>query len=471
MSLKTDSGLFRSLKVRLIVRYSLLFGFLAFTTFFMIYKQIDRQMTQKADEELHKLVGLFNMVKYLKKEVDLPDWFMNKTGGLLMNDFSKKEELSSMHALFDRKGNILGKSYGFNLKYDFKKHFDEIKNLKKPFFMNIEFSKGKSYRMMLAQGADGYILMGAKSRKTDVEQLRYFSQLFVIAAIIMFLGGLLIAWFTLGQATAGLNRTRKVADEITCSGDFAREIPLKNEGAEVDGLIISFNKMLAYTATLIEELEQVSNNVAHDLRTPITRLKTLAQTILLKKTTGVSLDDFTAQVLEECDLQSEIIETVLTIAGLESSTFELEKKEFDPALMLEKLSQLYEAAAEHKGVTLLCTLPAKVKRYSGDQRKIERALANILDNAVKYTDSGGTVNLILTEADGLNIEIQDSGQGIDPDDHEKIFKRFYRCDSSRSKPGSGLGLSLADAVVRAHNGVLELQSELDKGSRFCLHLP
>jgi len=106
-----------------------------------------------------------------------------------------------------------------------------------------------------------------------------------------------------------------------------------------------------------------------------------------------------------------------------------------------------------------------------DRKKLERALANIIDNAIKYTGSGGTVDLLVKKDTGVCIEVRDSGCGIDKSEQQKIFKRFYRSDNSRSTTGSGLGLSLADAVVRAHSGRIVVESEVSKGSCFSIQLP
>jgi signal transduction histidine kinase len=468
MSSKTRSHFLKSLKGRLLLRYSLLFGLLALATFASIDRQIDNHLTLKANAELRKFLHFFSVVKYTKGKVDFPEWFMEKTSNILMA--SSKGGGPSMFALYGPSGKMFYNSNGMDFEFSFEDYLAKAGSMKEPHFQNVKLHGGKSYRMMQAQFKGEFVLMAAMSRESDEEQLAYYRQLFIIGGGLLFLGGLGIAWLTLSQATSGLNRVRQAAGEITVNGDYSQEISLKNEGTEVDGLILSFNRLLEHTDVLIEELEEVSNNVAHDLRTPITRMKTLAQTTLLKKNESLSLEDFAAQVLEECELQSGIIETVLAIAGLESGSSILDCSEFSLSETIEGLYHLYKAVAENKGIELKFTVPEKAVLYNGDRRKIERALANIIDNALKYTEAGGEVGISLRVGEDLRIEIQDTGVGIGSDDCEKVFKRFYRCDSSRSKAGNGLGLSMADSVIRAHKGTIGVNSTLGEGSCFSVLL-
>ena len=401
--------------------------------FAAIYQRIDQQLTEKADAELRKLLYFFSVVKYTDKKTDYPKWFMEKNSSILME--SSKSSGPSMFALYDLSGSMLYRSEGMDFEFSFENYLVNAGTMKEPYFQDVALHSGKSYRMMLVDFKKSYVLMAAMSREPDRDQLEYYKQLFVIGGGLLFLGGLGIAWLTLGQATSGLKRVKEAADSITASGDYRQEILLNNEGTEVNGLILSFNKLLHHTDVLIEELEEVSNNVAHDLRTPITRMKTLAQTTLLNKNESLKLEEFAAQVLEQCESQSGIIETVLAIAGLESGTATLAKSEFNFAEVIEGLYHLYQPVAENEDIKLTYTVPEKAVLYNGDRRKIERALANIVDNALKYTDAGGEVSITLSITDGgLIVEIQDTGMGISADECQKIFKRFYRCDSSRSKP-------------------------------------
>jgi signal transduction histidine kinase len=249
-------------------------------------------------------------------------------------------------------------------------------------------------------------------------------------------------------------------------------VPVKARGDEIDQLAVTFNRMLDRIQRLISGIKEMSDNIAHDLRSPITRIRGTAEITL---TTGRSLKEYenmAAGTVEECDRLLDMINTMLVISKTEAGVGDLKVEPMDVAEVVQEACALFQPIVEDRGLKLSCTVPDKCGVY-GDIRMIQRMVSNLLDNAIKYTPTGGHVNVSAQGDDEgqVVVAVQDTGIGISEEDLAHIFERFYRCDPSRSQAGIGLGLSLARAVAAAHGGGIDVTSALGKGSTFRVTLP
>jgi len=191
-------------------------------------------------------------------------------------------------------------------------------------------------------------------------------------------------------------------------------------------------------------------------------------------TTGKSLPEYetmAASIIEESDRLLGMINTMLVISKMEAGVGELGRKEMDIAMVTREACELFNPIAEDKGITLTSDLPHSLS-FTGDVGKIQRMISNLIDNAIKYTSGGGKVSVSLEgNLDGIiRLRVRDNGIGIDEKDLPHIFERFYRCDHSRSEEGTGLGLSLARAIARAHRGDIKAESRTGEGSVFIVTL-
>ena len=247
---------------------------------------------------------------------------------------------------------------------------------------------------------------------------------------------------------------------------------MKPRGDEIDQLATTFNRMVDRIQTLLTEIKEMSDNIAHDLKSPVTRIRGTAEVTL---TTGTSVEDYenmAASTIEDCDRLLDMINTMLLISKTEAGVEKPASGKVEVSALIRQACELFSPIAEDKDVSL--NYEATEKTFvSGDARMFQRMLSNILDNAVKYTPPGGRVEVSLTEAKNHNITISvtDTGVGISEADLPRIFERFYRCDQSRSLPGTGLGLSLARAIARAHGGDITVTSTVNEGSNFTITLP
>ena len=273
-----------------------------------------------------------------------------------------------------------------------------------------------------------------------------------ITAALALLGGWVLSHRVLRRLEA-INQTSREIME----GDLSRRIPMRGSGDDFDQLAAALNHMLARIESLMAGVRQVSDNIAHDLRTPLTRLRTKLE--LLRAALG---DDHPAAATADETIADteELLTTfnaLLRIARIESGGRRAAFAPVDLAPLVADLAELYEPVAAQQGQHLQLQAPAPAW-VIGDRDLLFQALGNLVDNAVKYTPAGGRVDLTLggTETT-VTIEVADNGPGIPAPLHAEVFRRFFRADHSRSTPGSGLGLSLVQAVIQLHGATIELQ--------------
>lgn len=318
--------------------------------------------------------------------------------------------------------------------------------------------------------APGMVLQIGESLEDDEEFMAALFRgfLIVLAAIVAFGGP--IGWFMARRALRGVQAITRTATEIA-HGNLDRRVEVRAQGDELDALARTFNLMLDRIHALIIGMREMTDNLAHDLRSPLGRIRASAEMILTDNGSKAEAEAMVAATAEECDRLLEMINTTLDIAEAESGAALLKLAEFDLVELVGDAVELFQPLAEDKQVTIAVDLPDAC-RIRGDRQRLQRVVANLLDNAVKYTPVGGRVTIKLDDqGEWLKLSIQDTGVGISPAETARIFERFYRCDRSRSELGNGLGLSLALAFVRIHGGDIAVDSVPEQGSTFTILLP
>jgi heavy metal sensor kinase len=326
-------------------------------------------------------------------------------------------------------------------------------------------------RVLYVMVGPSIILQVGQSMETGSRFIDAFKKIFVITMVLLIALAAGVGWFMARRAVSGVEAVTRTAREIS-GGTLDKRVPIKNRGDEIDQLAMTFNQMLGRIQTLVGEIKEMTDNIAHDLKSPVTRIRGMAEVTLTTEKSIEEYENMAASTVEECDRLLDMINTMLMITKTEAGVDKLNRQKIDVAQLVRDACELLEPVAEDKGLRLTCRAPDTCP-LTGDQRMIQRMLANLLDNAIKYTPSGGAVNVSVSDNHGREavVTIQDTGIGIPPKDLTRIFERFYRCDHSRSQPGTGLGLSLARAVARAHQGDITVTSTLEQGSTFTLTLP
>lgn len=297
-----------------------------------------------------------------------------------------------------------------------------------------------------------------------------WSALFLI--VLGLAGGTFITMRVLRRVDAMTDTARTIM-----AGDFSGRLPVAGTGDEFDRLAGNLNAMLERIDTLMRGLKEVSDNIAHDLKTPLTRLRNRCEEALR---VAKSESDYRAALeatIEESESLIRTFNALLMIARAESGQAREGMVELDAAEIVRGVAELYEPLAEEKGLALKVDAPASVL-VRGHRELLSQALANLLDNAIKYAhrpaEAGDRPQEILLAAredkEGAILTVADRGPGIPEGDRGRVIERFVRLEESRSEPGSGLGLSLAAAVARLHDGRLTLEDN-HPGLRVMLALP
>jgi hypothetical protein len=254
------------------------------------------------------------------------------------------------------------------------------------------------------------------------------------------------------------------------AGDFTQRVKLSGRGDEFDQLAEVINDMLDRIGRLMDGVRQVSNSIAHDLRTPITRARTRLEDALLHADSPCTLRAAIERAIVDLDGIVAVFQALLRIAEIEAGSRRSSFARLDAAVLLAGVAELYGVVAEERGVCLAVDLPTALPAF-GDGALIQQAVANLVDNSVKFSPPEGTVRLDAVAAPhGLEITVADQGPGIPNGERDKATERFYRGETARSTPGSGLGLALVQAVAHLHGGTLHLEDN-QPGLRATLTLP
>jgi heavy metal sensor kinase len=467
MSLKKKIADIRhTLAFRLTCWYAGIFMLSAGVAFFFFYLLITSVMRQQTDEGLSSEVRTFSSI-------------LSTQGP----DAVKRQALIQAQAAGEKKiffrllyitGQVFSSS---NMSYwrDIgisKVAVNRLLDRQTPIFDTVKVPERKhKIRILYAVIGRGMILQLGQSMENHTRIIEVFRKVFITTMLILFALAVVVGWFMARRALVGVETVTQTARRIS-EGRLEKRVPVKKRTDEIDQLAQTFNQMLDRIENLVTGIKEMSDNIAHDLKSPITRIRGIAEVSL---TSGSSLKEYetmAAGTIEECDRLLDMINTMLIISRTEAGVNQLDCQNLDIVRLVTDACEIFQAPAEEKGLALEFDCPEPISVY-GDMRLIQRMVANLLDNAIKYTPAKGRVDVTVVpgQGDSVEIAVKDSGSGISAQDTDHIFERFYRCDPSRSQAGTGLGLSFARAVARAHNGDITVASIPGEGSTFTLVLP
>ncbi|MGD1032301.1 MAG: HAMP domain-containing sensor histidine kinase [Opitutaceae bacterium] len=328
----------------------------------------------------------------------------------------------------------------------------------------------KDYTIATTQLSDGSMMQVGRSIDSRAVLLRPLRRAFAgVGAVALALSvavGTLLAW----RSTRPLRLVSDTARRIVETGDFAARVPGASGSGELALLVRQFNTLLEKNSAHVRVLRETLDNLAHDLRTPLARLRGTAELALNQGGDPAEARSALADCVDETDRLLHVIESLLDLSAAEGGALRLNRKRIDLRSIAERAADLYREVAEERRIAVALDLPEPVE-VEADPVRLGQAVNNLLDNALKYTPEGGNVTVsVAGDSGGAALSVTDNGPGVPAAEREAIFRRLYRGDASRSQRGLGLGLSLVKAIVESHGGTVTVDESPGGGARFKIRL-
>ena len=459
---------FRTTPFRLTLLFLALFAFAAAAFLFYIYIVTAGEVTRRADREIAREMAALETV-------------YRQGGANALNQALIERSIGDrpfLYLLMDKDENRITGTIAESPVEDFEGKTEESADFKltETDASGAEIRRAARGRQIRLPGGE-VLFVGADVGEQESYVVKIVRALWGAGALILvlgMLGGILVSR-NVGRAMAGLN---EVVAQVQ-QGNFKARAHVRGSRDEFDELAIGLNHMLDRLERSMGSLRHAGDAIAHDLRTPLTRLRTRLEVAILDVEAGRGDPQAgLVQALEDAEGVLRTFNAVLAIARLQAAGEARDQTTFDPGELAADVSELYEPLCEEKGLEFKAeAVPGLTAR--GNREFVAQALANLLDNAVKYTPEGGAVMLRVRRRSSGEIEfsVTDTGPGVPEQDRQRIVQRFVRLENSRNEPGSGLGLSLVAAVAEAHGGRLEIDEgpgkvgEFGPGLRTALVLP
>jgi signal transduction histidine kinase len=319
---------------------------------------------------------------------------------------------------------------------------------------------------------DGTLVQVGKSTEAREDLLARFRAALGLVTLLVIGVALTGGWLATQSAVSPIRQLTATVRRIIRTGRTDARVPTTEDtdGDAIDELTVLFNAMLDKIEGLVTAMRGALDNVSHDLRTPLTRLRGTAELALAGEPDLDRYREALADCVEETDRVLVMLNALMDISEAESGAMPLARESVALTAIVDRAVDLYKDVAESKGVAL--TVHAEPVTVTADRTRLEQVAANLIDNAVKYTPRDGRVDVtVASDGDRAVLRVSDTGPGIPADELPRIWDRLFRGDTSRTERGLGLGLSLVKAIVEAHGGTVGVTSEPGKGSTFEVRLP
>jgi heavy metal sensor kinase len=465
----------RGLRFRLTISYAIFFTILLALIGFLfrqtLIESLDSQLREVLEQEWAAVKG------YLRIEKNQPIWFYDSKDP---DEAFIVGRLQRVYLLTDEHGNVLESSDTYRgIGIDPPGEITRVIQEQKPAWRTRFNSQGAPFLIRSGVVYDEthknpYFVAIGRPLTENIKLIQHFTFIYVSFIPLMIFGGSLLGWFLAGRALTPVISVAQAAQRITGS-NLSLRIPTRRAGDELDYLIDTFNQMITRLESSFQQIRQFSTDVSHELRTPITAIRGQLEVALFTAATPEQYREAMLNALQDIERLSQIVRALLLLSQAESGQLALQKNALNLSEVAADIVDQFQIVADAEGVRLKSALEPEACVHA-DRIQIERMVSNLLSNAVKFTPPGGEVEVNVARRDDMvELVVADTGRGISPEHLPHIFDRFYRVPGGMTEPmrepGLGLGLSFVAWIAKAHDGILDVHSELGKGTRFTISFP
>lgn len=451
--------LIKSFRLRLAIFYTIIISLMISAFAFALYREYLSEVYKAFDD---------NLIKDAKAELIAE----NKTSTIRQNAEMIKKYSNEFYQVINSEGKFIIASAD-NEKYRWPLNRDTMQIALKgtPKFETIKH-KGENYRLLYYPIDSENILRIGESLYDTEQKILILNRLSKMYFPLIFLFSALISWLFAWKAISPVIKIRSLAEQIR-TGGVEKRIEIRTKGSEIDDLVKIFNEMLESIQTFIESQKRFTSDVSHEIRSPLTSLRGNIEVALRKKRHAEEYEAVLQNSLSDILRLSKIVDNLLFLSRADNNTLELRMQRFDIPQLLRNITEQKRNMAISHGLSISEEYQEHLELF-GDMDLLEQAFSNIIDNAIKYTPSGGKITIKAMNVDNNpTIIVSDTGVGISQEEIPHIFERFYRADKSRSgkSRGTGLGLSITKWIINAHNGKIFVKSKAGSGSDFVIVFP
>ena len=458
-------NLFRLTSFRLIFIYTILLAISVFLIAFYLYWSTARDLQNRADQDIvqesqmltrvYQRGGVNGLARFITQLSQIPNANLyalrNNKNDIVAGNFTDKDSLWDLTRLDD--GWVSFSSIRN------KTSANETMPTRKQFFRGKEFIVRGSYNLIIGRDVSNEIYLKERFLNTIISAT-------LLILILGLFGGYVLSRNILNRISA-INKT---SIEIM-DGDLLQRLPIGSSNDELNQLSVNLNNMLDRLNKLMTGMKDVSDNIAHDLRTPLNKIRTNLEVTLMSNPTSENYRNSIQEVIYDIDIVINTFNSLLAISRVESGSLSLEKEKVDINKLLENVIDLWEPLAEEKNINLINQSDDNIY-IEGNKNLLSQAISNLIDNAIKYGPQGNKINIgAKFENDNVILWVSDNGPGIPNKDKERVLERFARLDVSRNTKGTGLGLSLVASSIRFHKGTIQLLDSKPNGLIVKLEIP